>query len=213
MNKLIFSLLALAMLTPVSASALASTQDTAGFFCQGGELSITAGATFSAHCTGALYIERLSVLHADESITLSSTGNMTLWGTLVAPRITLATNADLSMRGGLFSGSPDYVPEVSALSHAGSASVILRTFGDIVLNPVVDPVYGAVVLTQYFVEPGVFIGFIDAQLFELDPVVGLVPEPGTYGLFAAGSLLVIAVGLRRRRRVGADVGSSVPTAL
>ena len=210
MNKLIFSLLALAMLTPVSASALALTQDTAGFFCQGGELSITAGATFSAHCTGALYIERLSVLHADESITLSSTGNMTLWGTLVAPRITLATNADLSMRGGLFSGSPDYVPEVSALSHAGSASVIMRTFGDIVLNPIVDPVYGAVVLTQYFVEPGVSI---DAQLFEFDPVVGLVPEPGTYGLFAAGSLLVIAVGLRRRRRMGADVGSSVPAAL
>lgn len=120
-------------------SAQASLLDVSALYCQGGELAISTGTTFVAHCAGHSYVDGTSVIRADELIPISSGGDRSLWGTLVAPRIRLASNADLSVGGGLFSGSPDFPPEAAALSHAGSENAHLRTFGGIVLNPVIDP--------------------------------------------------------------------------
>lgn len=181
----------LALLASVT-SAQASLLDVSAFYCQGGELSISTGTTFVAHCAGHLYIDRTSVIRSDELISISSGGNLTLWGTLVAPRIQLTSNADLSVGGGLFSGSPNFLPEVAALGHAGSENAHLRTFGDIVLNPIIDPVYGAVTLTQMSLPDLIFFeSIVIENVFLLtDESAVPVPEPRMALLMGVGALML-----------------------
>lgn len=184
---------AILVLLAGAASAHAVGQDTSGLYCGGGELTITTGSSFTAYCSGHLYVDSMSVIRADESISISSQGSLTLWGTLVAPRIQLTSNADLSVGGGLFSGSPDFMPEVNALSWVGSSSEVLRTFRDIVPNPIIDPVYGAVTVTQYYVEPMESTIPITHAEFVLNPpdAASPVPEPGLPAMLATGLAMLM----------------------
>lgn len=181
-------------------STQASLLDVSAFYCQGGELAISAGTTFVAHCAGHSYVDRTSVIRADELISISSGGNLTLWGTLVAPRIHLASNADLSVGGGLFSGSPNFLPEVAALSHAGSENAHLRTLGDIVLNPVINPIYGAVTLTQMSLPDLIFPDSTAIEnVFPLaDESAIPVPEPRMALLMGVGALMLFLPRHRKR---------------
>lgn len=201
----------LALLASVT-SAQASLLDVSAFYCQGGELSISTGTTFVAHCAGHLYIDRASVIRSDELISISSGGNLTLWGTLVAPRIQLTANADLSVGGGLFSGSPDFLPEVAALSHAGSENAHLRRFSDIVPNPIIDPVYGAVTLTQMSLpDPIFFESIVIENVFLLtDESAVPVPEPRMALLMGVGALMLFMSRHRKRSVKRRGCRESVP---
>ncbi|MDP3584414.1 MAG: PEP-CTERM sorting domain-containing protein [Thiobacillus sp.] len=203
----------LALLASVT-SAQASLLDISSFYCQGGELSISTGTTFVAHCSGHLYIDRANVIWSDELISISSGGNLTLWGTLVAPRIQLSANADLSVGGGLFSGSPDFLPEVTALSHAGSENAHLRTFGDIVLNPIIDPVYGAVTTTQMSLpDPIFFESIVIENMFLLTDESAVpipVPEPRMAMLLGVGALMLFMSRHRKRSVERRGCRESVP---
>jgi hypothetical protein len=216
MNRQALSLFTMVTLTVASFSVFASTQDTSGFSCRGGELSVASGAAFAISCMGDLYIDSSSVIRADESIVIASQGSMTLWGTLVAPRIVLTANQDMSVGGGLFSGSDNVYPEVNVLGHASSAGAVLRTFADLVTNPVVHPVYGTVSLTHVggapllapVVLPAKTADFtLELATFDLEPVAISVPEPEMYVLLGVGSLFVIGTSQRRRRAVSRSAHS------
>lgn len=170
------------------ATQAAGAQDVAGLSCSDGELTLTAGPAFSASCAGDLRFAAGSVIEADESITLISSGSLWHAGTLVAPRITLTAGLDAYVFGGLFSGSPDYFPEVAASSFAGSPSASLRTFSDLVPRPVIDPVYGAYTVTRDEYTPLVVDFVTDIWVVYYIPEVSNtpVPEPSRLALIAAG---------------------------
>ncbi|MFN7088173.1 MAG: PEP-CTERM sorting domain-containing protein, partial [Burkholderiales bacterium] len=176
-----------------------------GMTCSAGELSWVTGPAFSAMCSGDLRIDSSVVLAADESITLLAAGYLWQAGTLIAPKIVLTAGANLIFTGGLFSGSPDYFPDVQALGFAGSPAAVLSVFSDLVPRPVIDPVYGAVemrigsgvemgraeVLYDKPVAGGVvLLAFIPFPDFTLEETASPVPEPSRLVLFAAGLGLV-----------------------
>lgn len=201
----------LVLIAAIALPVQAATQDSPGFSCQNGEISFVLGPAFTATCTGNLYIDPSSVIHADESITIVSGGNVTFWGTLVAPKISLSANRDLSVGGGLFSGLTDTYPDMTALSQVASGSLYLRTFDDQVSRPIVHPEYGAAITT---LQMGVPVGTVEISTqtsaivsaetsiestdFVLaEPTAGLVPEPSTYTLFGVGGLMVMWAARRR----------------
>lgn len=177
----------------LASQSAAAVQDVEGIACTAGELLLVTGPAFSALCSGDLRIDASSVIEADESITLLAGGSLWMAGTLVAPSIVLTAQAELNFTGGLFSGSPVLLPDVRARSLAGSPSGTLRLFSDLVPQPVVDPVYGAVTVTQVEGLPLVLITPIvdDEIVFISDEVVSPVPEPAHSILFALGTALVV----------------------
>jgi hypothetical protein len=190
---------------------VAAGQDVTGIACTTGGLTLVTGAAFNASCTGDLRIDASSIIKAEESITLRAAGNIWMLGTLIAPRIELVAESYANVAGGLFSGSPDFYPDVNAVSHAGSLLSIGRGFHDLVPRPYVDPVFGAVTVTHAVALPKVDITK-SADLFvaEITPVVvheftfipdetvSPVPEPEQFALFAAG--LGLIAWKRRSRR-------------
>ena len=168
---------------PVSAS---------GLYCANVEVQLGSGTSLHVECEGALYLDRLSVLRADELIELRSTGSMTLWGTLVAPTIVLLSDTNISLGGGLFSGIQENFPDVLARSWVDTPFAHERRFGDLVARPFVHPVYGAVIVTQHVVDLPVL-----ATSFTINEFVGLstdvtspVPEPAIPAMLAAGLTLL-----------------------
>lgn len=179
----------------------AEAQILTGIYCGGAAMAVVADPNVRAQCDGALYVDRAAVVRAAESITFVATGSLTQWGTLVAPRIELIANGHLSVGGGLFSGSPDDFPEVRAVSLSGTPSENLRRFGDIVSQPIIHPIYGAVTVihqtSSYAVSasPTIEVEFVLLP----EPPVNTVPEPASAVLMALGFALAAAV---RRRRPG-----------
>lgn len=188
----------------------AEAQLLSGIYCQGAELAVAADPNVRVQCEGALYFDRAGVIRSTESITLTATESMTLWGTLVAPRIDLTANGDLSVGGGLFSGSPDYFPEVRAVSWSGAPWENIRRFGDIVSRPIIDPIYGAVTFTRQEALSAIFTDSVIVYEFVLLPEhqaaefvlvpelpANAVPEPASAALVGLG--LALAAGVRGRR--------------
>lgn len=179
-----------------------------------GDLEVGTGDRLSVRCSGDLLIPGGQTLQAVESIDIASTGRIDLRGNLVAPDIRLEAGGDLGLGGGLFSGSPDRFPEVSAQYTRGGALVVAG-FRDLVPQPYIHPVYGAVVITQQYVPP-----LQDSTLIELvvltpdalspeQSAVDLeaaplpVPEPAHGALFAVGlGLLALRLGQARARAKG-----------
>lgn len=199
MNLLKICVLAGFALAPQAAMA---AQGASGLTCTGGELSLAGGPAFSAVCAGDLRIDASSVITADESITLLATGYLWQAGTLVAPKIVLSAGASLIFTGGLFSGSPDYLPDVQALGFAGSPAASLNVFSDLVPRPTIDPVYGAaeariggsvaledVQIVESYLA-GVVLQTFPLLYFTPEEILSPVPEPSRLALFAAGLGLV-----------------------
>jgi hypothetical protein len=194
----------------LSSQGVAAAQDVTGLACSTGELSLVSGSAFSASCTGDLHINAASVITADESITLLAAGNLWIEGTLVAPTIVLTAYADITLVGGFFSGSSESFPDVQATSHAGLPSATVRVFSDIVAQPYIHPIYGAVTFTHTYVEPSIAT---DAEVHSFivinDVPTSPVPEPALPMLFALGAGLVFRKGLsincRRETRSDAAI--------
>lgn len=186
----------------------AAAQAPSGLYCQGVEIAVADAPALRIVCDGALYFDRTSVIQAEESISLVSTGTMTLWGILVAPRIDLYSNSDLSV-GGVFSGMPDVFPEVRATSWAGTDYMLVRSFSDLVPHPYVDPVYGAAVFTQQYVEPVPEITPIEVGeiVFISTEPASPVPESAMPAMFAAG----LAVLAWRRRSASMSRTAHAPS--
>jgi len=178
-----------------------ATQDVSGIGCTSGELSLVTGAVFSASCAGDLQIGTDTRIEAGESITLRAEGSLWMQGTLVAPRIELFAGGNANVFGGLFSGSPDFFPDVNAVSYAGSVWATSRSFHSLVPQPFVHPVFGAFTMTMAVSPPLVeyapllsaYIWFdtpAEIQIFMLEESVSPVPEPTQLALFAAGLALL-----------------------
>lgn len=184
-----------------------AAQDVSGITCSSSDWTVTTGAAFFASCAGELRVDASAVIEAGESITLTATGSLWMAGRLVAPRIELRSAADLQLTGGLFSGSADFYPDVNAVAYAGSVTMQSRTFGDLVMRPYLDPIYGAVTMIQHAIEPVVSVTpIVVHELILLDTeAASPVPEPGLPALFAAGLALL---AWRARRRISHMTHSS-----
>jgi hypothetical protein len=163
-----------------------------GLYCANVEVQLDPGTALRVECEGALYLDRLGVLRADELIELRSTGDMTLWGTLVAPTIVLVSDTNISLGGGLFSGSPEAFPEVLARSWANTPFAYERGFDDLVARTFIDPVYGASTFTMVYVElPESTIPITIYESIQLIPdMTSPVPEPAMPALLATGLALL-----------------------
>lgn len=184
--------------------AKAGLQSVAGLTCSNGEFSYVEGAAFAAVCSGDLYSDPASVLRAVDSIMISAGRSMTLRGTLVAPYIELSAGGALLVEGGLFSGSPERLPEVLARSRLDSGRTMTETFRDLVSRPFVHPVYGSVTLTAIQVIPvPVSIETISAVFVPSEPAAphaaAAVSEPPTGSLMLLAGLLVLSRQAGRRR--------------
>ncbi|MEW5967913.1 MAG: PEP-CTERM sorting domain-containing protein [Pseudomonadota bacterium] len=181
---------------------VAAGQDVTGIACTTGGLTLVTGAAFNASCTGGLRIDASSIIKAEESITLRAAGNIWMLGTLIAPRIELVAESYANVAGGLFSGSPDFYPDVNAVSYAGSLTASSRNFHDLVPRAYIDPVFGAAearigssatVKNVHINEPIVASAdFLTLPLldFTLEETASPVPEPSHLALFAAGLGLI-----------------------
>ena len=191
---------ALLLACALGSQGAAAVQDVSGVTCSSSDWTVTTGATFFASCAGTLRVDASAVIMADESITLAAAGSLWMAGRLVAPRIELHSMADVQVTGGLFSGATDYFPDVNAVSYAGSLTMQSRTFGDLVVRPMIDPVYGAVTMTLHTIEPTVPMSpLVVHELILLDAeVASPVPESSLPALFATGLALL---AWRRSRHV------------
>ena len=163
-------------------SAGATVLNDAGILCQGGELTVTTGVAYRAHCTGDLLIGLTSFIRAEKSIQLSAIGNAAVFGRLTAPYIVIiAGNAVNVGEGAELSIQGSRLPWTVLSPAGGSVSIASRTSAG--LDPRI--VVGSVM--QLPNSPSV----VFPQVFAVS-----VPEPGTLLLIVAGSLAMI--GLSRR---------------
>lgn len=167
-------------------AAAQNNQSVEGLSCST-ELSVVFGDAFQASCAGDLTVQSGSLIEAVESISLSAEGNIMSFGTLVAPNILLTANGTTSISGGLFSGSSEIFPIVTATSYA-SGSLTVSTFEDLVSHPFVHPIYGAVTFTSYEVTVSTTLSGIEAPV--LSPTLS-VPEPHIYAMLGVGFLMVM----------------------
>lgn len=181
-----------------------NNQSIDSFSCSA-ELSVVLGNAFQASCTGDLTIKSSSVVEAVGSISISADGNITNLGTLVAPNIRLAANGTTIVSGGLFSGSNEFFPVVTAISQASGMATV-STFTDLVPAPFVDTVYGAA--TFYLFQTPILppIEAITVETFTSytgeSPgftLAASIPEPSTYAMLSVGLLALLGrVSISRR---------------
>lgn len=180
-----FIVLPLSLALSQLVAAAQNNQSVEGLSCST-ELSVVFGDAFQASCAGDLTVQSGSLIEAVESISLSAEGNIMSFGTLVAPNILLAANGTTSISGGLFSGSSEIFPIVTATSYA-SGSLTVSTFEDLVSHPFVDPIYGAVTFARFDVPVPTFSGN-EIVFFSFTPAV---PEPHIYAMLGMGFLMVM----------------------
>lgn len=194
-------LIALNASLTLSLPSLAQNNQSIESFNCSTELSVIFGDAFQASCTGDLTINSSYVVEAVESISISSDGNLTHLGTLVAPNIRLSANGTTTVAGGLFSGSSDSFPVVTAISQASGMATV-STFENLVSAPFVHPIYGAVTFTIYDVnllpptEAAVIHEFTltsstpEVSTYEV-AFTSAVPEPSTYAMLGVGLLALL----------------------
>ncbi|MEQ1663096.1 MAG: PEP-CTERM sorting domain-containing protein [Thiobacillus sp.] len=170
-------------------SVQASVLSLPGIACLGGELTVTTGAAFSAHCTGDLQIDAFEVISAEESIRLSALGNATVWSRwsrLIAPDIEIITDDAMQLREG----------DVSLTNSNGIVGTgLIRSGGNLVLtagsaNPRFD---------LDIVARGISLSPTSPDVIVPSVTLASVPEPATLMLMGMGGLA--ALGLRRPRRM------------
>lgn len=186
-------------------SSFAQNNQSIDSFSCSTELSVIFGNAFQASCTGDLTIKSSSVVEAVESISISADGNITHLGKLVAPNIRLAANGTTIVSGGLFSGSSDIFPVVTAISQASGMATV-STFPDLVPAPFVDPIYGAATFYMYDTSILPPIEAITVETFASytgeSPGFALaasIPEPSTYAMLGVGLLALLGrISISRR---------------
>lgn len=193
-----------AALLGATASNLA---EAAGLSCSGA-LVFAQGSHAVATCEGDLLLPGAQTLQAEAAIELNASGDISLFGNLVAPSIVLNAGGNLTFQGGLFSGSPEYLPDVRAIYVEGGMTVT-RGFNDLVSTEeaVVHPTYGAITITAAPIfdtpvyEPSLFIAELPEALvlerMRFDAVLPPVPEPAPAILLIAGLLLLRITGAKQ----------------
>lgn len=173
-----------------------------------GALVFAPGSHTVATCEGDLLLPGAQTLRAEEAIELNASGNISLFGNLVAPSIVLNAGGNLTFQGGLFSGSPANLPDVRAIYVEGGVTVT-RGFNDLVSTEeaVVHPTYGAITITAAPIfdtpdyEPSLFIADLPEalvlDLMRFDADLPPVPEPAPALLFIAGLLLLRIIGAKQ----------------
>lgn len=182
-------------LTLAAPGAQAGFQEIAGISCQGGELTVVAGAAFSASCGGDLRVGAFSVIRAEESIYLSASGNAEIWGRLEAPRIVIIGGVAVHVEEGtvLLADNGGDIDVSGSLRDAGGLLVIAG--GDIGTEPRLTA--GRIALlpnAPAVMAPG--------------GTVFAVPQPATILLMAAGAAAMFR--LRRPRSAIPQGGNTFP---